>query len=81
MNNSTIASSENLTSFFYQDLITHIQAIQHQIIEITKHLDIKWNNKKIRHKLKSRSITIIHPYGNPITNQNMDHVLISTLFQ
>ncbi|CAF4919145.1 unnamed protein product, partial [Rotaria sp. Silwood1] len=44
-------------------------------------LDIKWNNKKIRKKLKSRSITFIDPYGNLITNEYMDHELISTLFK
>ncbi|CAF4388334.1 unnamed protein product, partial [Rotaria sp. Silwood2] len=78
MNNSTANLSENLTSFVYEDLVVHIQAIQYQIIEISKYLNIKWNNKMIRKKLKSRSITFIDPYGNLITNECMDHELIST---
>ncbi|CAF4233084.1 unnamed protein product [Rotaria sp. Silwood2] len=81
MNNSTANLSENLTSFVYEDLVVHIQAIQYQIIEISKHLNIKWNNKMIRKKLKSRSITFIDPYGNLITNECMDHELISTSFK
>ncbi|CAF1596634.1 unnamed protein product [Rotaria sp. Silwood1] len=85
MNNSTatstVALSKNLTSFFYQDLIVNVQAIQHKIIEIAKYLDTQWKNKTIRKELKSRSITFIDPYGNSITNEYMDHELIITLFR
>ncbi|CAF4100165.1 unnamed protein product [Rotaria sp. Silwood2] len=74
--------STESTSFGYEDLIIHIQAIQSQMIKITKFLDDQWKNEKnVRQELKSRSITFIDPYGNKITNEYMDHELISTLFK
>ncbi|CAF3862828.1 unnamed protein product, partial [Rotaria sordida] len=82
MDNSTAVLTTNLTSFVYEDLIFHVQTIQHQMIEIAKYLDDQWkNDKKIREELKSRSITFVDPYGNPITNKYMNHELISTLFK
>ncbi|CAF1326838.1 unnamed protein product [Rotaria sordida] len=86
MDNSTAPSTAvlttNLTSFVYEDLIFHVQTIQQQMIEIAKYLDDQWkNDKKIREELKSRSITFVDPYGNPITNKYMNHELISTLFK
>ncbi|CAF2818000.1 unnamed protein product [Rotaria sp. Silwood2] len=79
---STAALTTNLTSFVYEDLIFHVQAIQRQMIEIAKYLDEQWkNDKKIREELNSRSITFVDPYGNPITNKYMNHELISTLFR
>ncbi|CAF4236080.1 unnamed protein product [Rotaria sordida] len=86
MVNSTAASatvlSTNLTSFVYEDLISHVQRIQHQMIENVEYLDNRWKNEiKIREELKSHSITFVDPYGNPITNQYMNHELIGTLFR
>ncbi|CAF0909521.1 unnamed protein product [Rotaria sordida] len=79
---STTVISTDLTSFVYDDLIFHVQAIQNQMIEIVKYLDDRWKNeKKIRKEIKSRSIIIIDPYGNPMTDTYMDHELISTLFR
>jgi hypothetical protein len=70
------------TSFVYEDLVSHTQAIQHQMIEIVKFLDDRWKNeKKVQNELKSRSLTIIDPYGNSIVNKYMDHELISTVFR
>ncbi|CAF4951483.1 unnamed protein product [Rotaria sp. Silwood1] len=86
MDNATVGStailSTNLTSFVYEDLIFHIQAIQRKMIEITKYLHDQWNNnKKVREELKSRSITFVDPYGNSVTKKYMNHELISTLFK
>ncbi|CAF3449188.1 unnamed protein product [Rotaria sp. Silwood2] len=79
---STNVISTEPTSFFYQDLIFNAQAIQHQTIEIAKFLNERCkNNKRIQKKLKSRPLTIVDPYGNPTTEEYMDHELISTLFR
>ena len=77
-----VMSMTNPTSFVYEDLISHIQAIQYQMIEGIKYLDHRWDNdKKIRDQLKSHSLTIVDPYGNPISQQYMDHELISTILK
>ncbi|CAF4074371.1 unnamed protein product, partial [Rotaria sordida] len=79
---STAVKSTETTSFVYQDLIFHVQTIQHQMIEIAKFLDDRCKNQKnIQKQLKSRSITFIDPYGNSITNEYMDHELINILFK
>jgi hypothetical protein len=70
------------TSFVYEELVLHVQKIQHQMIESIKFLDHQWENeKKIRNQLKSRSLTIVDPYGNRTVNKYMDHELISTVFR
>ena len=70
------------TSFVYEDLVSHIQAIHFQMIEGMKYLDNRWNNEeKIHDQLKSHSLSIIDPYGNPMTKQYMDHDLISTVLK
>jgi hypothetical protein len=38
-------------------------------------------DKKIQNKLKSRSFTIIDPFGNPLVNRYMDHQLLSKIFE
>ena len=77
-----VMSLTNPTSFVYEDLISHIQAIQYQMIEGIRYLDHRWaNDRKIRNKLKSHSLAIIDPYGNPIIQQYMDHELISTILK
>jgi hypothetical protein len=79
---ATPAISAIPTSFVYEDLVSHTQAIQRQMIEIIKFLDDRWKNeKKTRDQLKSRSLVFIDPYGNQIVNKYMDHELISTVFR
>ncbi|CAF3950654.1 unnamed protein product, partial [Rotaria sp. Silwood1] len=85
-NNSTASStaveSKGPTSFVYTDLIFHVQTIQHHMFEIVKFLDNQCKiQKNIQKQLKSRSITFIDPYGNSITDEYMDHELISTIFK
>ncbi|CAF1264644.1 unnamed protein product [Rotaria sordida] len=76
------AVSTALNSFVYDDLVFHVQGIQHKIVEITKFLDDRWENeKKIENELKSRSLTFIDPYGNLIVNKYMDHQLINTILK
>ncbi|CAF2995054.1 unnamed protein product [Rotaria sp. Silwood2] len=83
-NNSTVASttviSTDLILFVYENLFNYIQAIQHQMIDITKYLDKRCKNEKTYEtKLKSRSIMFVDSYENRITNEYMNHELISTL--
>ncbi|CAF4052340.1 unnamed protein product, partial [Rotaria sp. Silwood1] len=85
-NNSTASStaveSKGPTSFVYTDLIFHVQTIQHHMFEIVKFLDNQCKiQKNIQKQLKSRSITFIDPYGNSITDEYMDHELISKIFK
>ncbi|CAF1565757.1 unnamed protein product, partial [Rotaria sordida] len=76
------AVSTALNSFVYDDLVFHVQGIQHKIVEITKFLDDRSENeKKIENELKSRSLTFIDPYGNLIVNKYMDHQLINTILK
>jgi hypothetical protein len=70
------------TSFVYEDLISQIQTIQNQMIEMETSLDNQWKtNKKIQSELKSRSFTFIDPYGNRTVNKYMDHQLISKIIK
>lgn len=65
------------TSFVYEQLISHVQAIQQQIIEKAKLLDErKKNENKIQNELKSRSLSFVDPFGNVTTNKYMDHEVI-----
>ena len=69
---------KNSESFVYEDLVLRIQTIQHQMIEGINHLDDQlMKTNKIQNQLKSHPLTIIDPYGNPITKQYMDHELIN----
>ena len=79
---TAVTITPSLTSFVYEDLVSHIQTIQPQIIAAIKYLDDQWNNeKKTQDQLKSRSLTIIDPYGNPMTQRYMDHKLLSTVIE
>ncbi|CAF3653235.1 unnamed protein product [Rotaria sp. Silwood1] len=70
------------SSFVYEDLVLHVQEIQHKIVEITKFLDDRWKNeKKIQNELKSRSLTFIDSCGNTIINKYMDHQLINAVLK
>ncbi|CAF4276103.1 unnamed protein product, partial [Adineta steineri] len=72
MSNSLTATVNptGITSFVYEDLILHIQAVQNQMIEISKFLD---DQRKIDKELKSRSFTFVDPYGNSTVHKYMDH--------
>ena len=75
---ATANISRKFTSFVYEDLVVRIQTIQHQMVEGINYLDdqlMKANS--IETQLKSHPLTIIDPYGNPITKQYMDHELIN----
>ena len=73
--NVTFKSSD---SFVYEDLVLRIRTIQHQMIEGINYLDDQlMKTNTIQNQLKSHSLTIIDPYGNPITKQYMDHELIN----
>jgi hypothetical protein len=79
---AAVAISTVSTSFVYEDLISHVQGLQEQIIEITKFLDDRWKNgKKKRNEFKSRSLTFVDPFGNSIVNQYMDHEIIHTIIK
>ena len=79
---ATATISPTLTSFVYEDLVSHIQTIRLQLIQSIKYLDDQWNNEKnIKDQLKSCSLTIIDPYGNPIPQQYMNHKLVSTVLE
>ena len=75
---ATNVTFKNSESFVYEDLVLRIQTIQHQMIEGINHLDDQlMKTNKIQNQLKSHPLTIIDPYGNPITKQYMDHELIN----
>ncbi|CAF1038619.1 unnamed protein product [Adineta steineri] len=70
------------SSFIYEDLVSQVQAIQYQIIEMENSINNQLQiDKKVQNELKSRSFTFIDPYGNRITNNYMDHESISKIIQ
>jgi len=62
----------------YEDLVSQVEIIQNQTIEIETFLNDRYKNK-ISDELKSRSLTFIDPYGNHMTNKYFDHELISNV--
>ena len=79
---ATATITPTLTSFVYEDLVSHIQTIQPQLIQAIKYLDDQWNNeKKTQDQIKSHSLTILDPYGSPITQKYMDHKQISAVLE
>jgi hypothetical protein len=69
-------------SFVYEDLVSHVQAILHQMVEIEQFLAYAWENERtIQNELKSRSLIFVDPYGNEMVNKHMDHEMISTVFR
>lgn len=76
------AEPTNLSSFVYEDLISHVQAIRQQEIECIKYLEDRINNdKKIKDQLQTRPLTIVDPYGNSITESYMNHEQIGTVLK
>jgi hypothetical protein len=69
------------SSFVYEVIVSHVQAIQKQINEISNVLDERWKDKKMRNELKSHSLTFIDPYGNSMLEQYMDHQSIDKLIK
>jgi len=69
-----------ISSFVYEDLVSHVQTIQNPIYEIVKILNDRWENeKRKRNELKSRSLIFIDPYGNRTIKKYMDHELINKI--
>ncbi|CAF1038543.1 unnamed protein product [Adineta steineri] len=70
------------SSFIYEDLVSQVQAIQYQIIEMENSINNQLQiDKKVRNELKSRSLTFIDPFGNRTTNNYMDHESISKIIR
>lgn len=76
------ATSEIITSFIYEELISHVLSIQSQIVQGIKYLnDRSTKEKALKTQLKSRSLTIIDPYGNAIVHSYLDHQLLQTILK
>lgn len=70
------------TWFVYEDLLRHVQTLQLKIIEISKCLTEQQKTEPAaNNKLKARSLTLVDPFGNPVSNTYMDHELMSAVFQ
>jgi hypothetical protein len=79
---ATAVVSTKPTSFVYEDLVSQVQAIQYQMLEIENVLDNQWRTeKKIQTELKSRSLTFIDPYGNRTVKKYMDHEPINKIIR
>lgn len=69
-------------SFTYEDLVSQVQRIQNQMVQLENILDNQQKNgKNIQNNLKTRSFTFIDPYGNRTVNKYMDHYLISSVLK
>ena len=64
------------TSFIYEDLIAKVEQIQLRIFEHIESL-----NEKQPAELKSRSLTLLDPYGNPLVSTYVDHELLGTVIK
>ena len=79
---ANVATSAIPTSFVYEDLISQVQAIQYQIIELTKCLEERQKNDvKVQDELRSRSLVFVDPYGNQTVGKYMDHELFGTVYR
>jgi hypothetical protein len=75
-----IPISKKPSSFIYEDLVSHVEIIQNQIIQIEKILDYRWTNEKRKHdEIKSRSLIFLDPYGNRTVKTFMDHEYINKI--
>lgn len=72
---STEAIPSTLTSYVYEDLVAHIQTIQKQIIKISEYIS------EHQKDLKSRSLTIIDPFGNATDRIFLDHELLGIILK
>ena len=70
------------TSFVYQDLISKIQTVQQQMIEMENHLANQWKtNKTIENELRSRSIVFIDHVGYRTVQKCLDHEQIHQILR
>ena len=74
---ATVLSSMS-TAFVYEDIVSHVQTIQKQMIEIENILANQFTaNKKLQNELKSRSLTFLDHMGYRTIHNCMDHEQIS----
>ncbi|CAF1322517.1 unnamed protein product [Rotaria sp. Silwood1] len=70
------------TSFVYEELVSQVQKIQNQMLQIENILDNQLQTeKKIQNELKSRSLTLLDPYGHRTLKKCMDHESINKVFR
>ncbi|CAF3950300.1 unnamed protein product [Rotaria sp. Silwood1] len=70
------------TSFVYEDLVSQVQNIQYQMLQMENIFDNQCKTeKKMQNELKSRSLTFIDPYGNRTVNKYMDHESINKVLR
>ena len=70
------------TSFVYEDLVSQVQNIQNQMIQMETILENQCQTtQKIQNELKSRSLTFIDPYGNRTVKKYMDHESINKVLR
>ncbi|CAF4570617.1 unnamed protein product, partial [Didymodactylos carnosus] len=68
------------SSFGYNDLVSQVQAIQYQMVQMENEINSRLENEtKKQSQLKFRSITFRDPYGNQMVNEHMDHELINKI--
>ena len=72
------ANSATLTSFAYESLLSHVQMIQEESVQLTRFLD---EQRKNGNALISRSLTFVDPFGNSTVHKCMDHERISDIFR
>ncbi|CAF3851769.1 unnamed protein product [Adineta steineri] len=79
---ATAVISKKPSSFIYENLVSQVQSIQNQIIEMENIISsLLEKEKKIQNELKSRLFIFIDPYGNRTTNNYMDHQSISKIIR
>ena len=62
------------TSFVYEDLISKVQTVHQQMIEMENLLENQWKtNKIIENELKSRSIVFVDHLGHRTVHKCLDH--------
>lgn len=75
-------SSPMPTSFVYDDLVSHVQTIQKQMVEIETFLANQLiTNKQLQNELKSRSLTFLDHMGCRTVHTCMDHEQISKIIR
>ena len=67
-----------LTSFVYEELLSHVLSIQLQIVNGMKYLHEQSTKNNL---LKSHTITLVDPYGNAMNHRYFDHQLLRTVLK
>ncbi|CAF4160803.1 unnamed protein product [Adineta steineri] len=79
---ATAVISKKPSSFIYENLVSQVQTIQNQIIEMENTINNqRQTDKKVQNELKSRLFIFTDPYGNRTTNNYMDHQSISKIIR